>query len=962
MKYFCFVKYELLSLILFPLLLFGQRDLYYRQFTTDNGLKSNTIYEVFQNTNGLMLVGHEKGISTYNGIAFRHFNIPSNSNASGNFIQLTKDKILFRNFMGNVFAYNNTKVSPQLSGIHIDWGYPTFISDKVNIYAYQSDQLFEVDSKGQFHRKKLEGLSTISRYWTVHVRNDTLFAIIVKKDKTYFLSYDLQKNKPIYQEYIPESRKSVLYTCGNESICVERKSLKFRKIKNGIPEDKSFTPEGITSKSKINFISKDSEQHYIIGTFDGLYVYDKSFQLIGHFLKGFQISCFYEDIENNYWFGSLQNGIFIVPSLHVFLLRSSELPGVNTKISCSYPLGNDKIILGTYNGKLHIVNQKGEIEKTIDLQKNAEIQSIYYDTKKRCLSVYCENLLTIQLPEWKIISSLPNTATKCMTTFDGKFVYGTSKGLYIPELSPGLIADSLWIKAVFFVTKNELLLETGKGLKTFNLISKKIQNFYPQGQTSACNLVNVNGKQYFRIENTIYQYIHKHQIRLVQTLKEPIERLFTDGKGLIVHTSNGKLISILHPQQIRLSRSTGLFQKDIDFIYNLNGVLVLVNTSSVQWFESIPAQNNLKPKIVTDGVAGSYIFNHGIWTSDYKNNELEIAFHLLPNVRSLGNDKMYYRIRGISNQWKTIEVNDSVYSLRLERLPFGTSTLEIKGVNESGIETAIFSMPLKIHPPFYFSWWFLILVLISITGTVWIFIKIRMGFINKRNLQRLEKERLKIKAIQAELAAIRSQMNPHFIFNSLSSIQSKILNEDKLQAYNNLSTFAKLLRQALHFSGREFISLEEELSFTDNYIDLELLRTNNGFCYVKQIDPTIDLKNTRIPSLLLQPFVENSIRHGIQHSEYDKALFVRVFRQSEALRIEIEDNGIGREKSMELNRVQRTGHESFATKAISERLEMLRSSGKTDVQIEIKDLSRGTRVILLISDIAIKGNNSIQSL
>lgn len=182
-----------------------------------------------------------------------------------------------------------------------------------------------------------------------------------------------------------------------------------------------------------------------------------------------------------------------------------------------------------------------------------------------------------------------------------------------------------------------------------------------------------------------------------------------------------------------------------------------------------------------------------------------------------------------------------------------------------------------------------------------------------------------------------SQMNPHFIFNSLNAIQNYIFKQDSLKAGTYLNQFSELIRMILDFSRKDYISVESEYKLLNNYLELQKLRFENKFDYSIAIDEKIDQAHILIPPMLAQPFIENSIEHGIFHKESHGRVDVRLFFESNYLIYEIEDNGIGLEEAMKLKHKLKSSYESLATVITKERMSSMSEELNHKIEIEIID-------------------------
>jgi LytS/YehU family sensor histidine kinase len=232
---------------------------------------------------------------------------------------------------------------------------------------------------------------------------------------------------------------------------------------------------------------------------------------------------------------------------------------------------------------------------------------------------------------------------------------------------------------------------------------------------------------------------------------------------------------------------------------------------------------------------------------------------------------------------------------------------------------------------------FLASILVLFAG----FIIFRQSRISARHEKLLIEQRL-----------LRSQMNPHFIFNSLASIQNFIVKQDDTRASIYLSRFSELIRSILHHSRSELISLEDELNTIENYLKLQKIRFSDEFDYYIEMNDELDIENLYIPPMLAQPFIENAIEHGIRHKTSKGNISIRFKSRNDTLILEIEDDGIGREKAMELMKIQNPDHTSYASKITSQRIKTINKRLKKKIRFEIIDIKEttgtGTKVIFEI--------------
>jgi two-component system, LytTR family, sensor kinase len=212
------------------------------------------------------------------------------------------------------------------------------------------------------------------------------------------------------------------------------------------------------------------------------------------------------------------------------------------------------------------------------------------------------------------------------------------------------------------------------------------------------------------------------------------------------------------------------------------------------------------------------------------------------------------------------------------------------------------------------------------------------------------------KVTESELKALKSQMNPHFIFNALNSIQMQFMYGDKLTANEQLNNFTYLTRQILEVSGKKSITISDEVEILTKYLQLEQLRFKKDFTFSVTVSNDIDEDYHKIPPMLIQPIIENSIKHGLLHQKGDKKVSVHfdIDEEETHLICTVIDNGIGREKSAEINAKNHSTHNSFSTKAIEQRLELLNEKLQLPDLIAYTDLVssdnviNGTKVVIKI--------------
>jgi sensor histidine kinase YesM len=201
-----------------------------------------------------------------------------------------------------------------------------------------------------------------------------------------------------------------------------------------------------------------------------------------------------------------------------------------------------------------------------------------------------------------------------------------------------------------------------------------------------------------------------------------------------------------------------------------------------------------------------------------------------------------------------------------------------------------------------------------------------------------KKTALNKKIAEVELLALRSQMNPHFTFNVLNSIQYYIGKSDTDSAQRYITKFARLVRMILNQSRDTYITLEDKLRFLNTYLELETMRFENKFSYRIEVDPHLESEKIKMPGMLIQPLVENAIKHGIEHKKGDAVIHISFTTMDSKQICTVKDNGIGRAEAAKLKEGQ-PSYQSMATSILRERINTLQSLHNITLGYRIEDIS-----------------------
>ncbi len=323
-------------------------------------------------------------------------------------------------------------------------------------------------------------------------------------------------------------------------------------------------------------------------------------------------------------------------------------------------------------------------------------------------------------------------------------------------------------------------------------------------------------------------------------------------------------------------------------------------------------------------------------TFNVDQNSFQIFFDYR-DIETKSETKIQYKLIGVSNDW--ITVASTVNKIEFLSLSPGEYTLALKATYRDK-ETQTLEYHFKISQPIWFQLWFIILSVTLIILLVSILFIYQMKKNDSKRKIEAKTEKMQTAIFESKLMAIRSQMNPHFIFNSLNSIQALVLKKESKKSYDYIEMFSDLVRKTLVFSEKEYIPINEEINFLNIYLDLESLRMKSEFTFCIENNVTEEIL---IPSLLIQPFLENAIHHGLLHKIGSKNLIVSFNCKNEIGYCTITDNGIGRERANEINKRQQYRHDSFSLNAMESRLHILSEQNNKQFDYKIEDLYTSER-------------------
>ena len=360
-------------------------------------------------------------------------------------------------------------------------------------------------------------------------------------------------------------------------------------------------------------------------------------------------------------------------------------------------------------------------------------------------------------------------------------------------------------------------------------------------------------------------------------------------------------------------------------VYGLNNRLLFFNASRpveilkplIPIIDEILVNNQAR---FTDPLSNSLILN-----PDEKNIAIDFT---TVNLNTSGKVKFAYQLEGADADWKT---TDNIRTASYSSLSPGKYTFKLKAAYENEKwSSLITAFSFTIAPPVWQTWWFITLFILALSLAVYVFFRYRIKSVRKE-------ADLKHTIAETEMMALRAQMNPHFIFNCLNSIDNLIQTEQKEKATDYLAKFAQLIRAILENSKNNTIPCWKDLEALQLYIEMEQLRWDNKIQCQITIDPDIQQGDFKVPPMVVQPYIENAIHHGLLNKiSPDKKLTIDVNFTGNDIKYTITDNGVGREKAAAYKKINRPTQESFGMQITNDRINLF--NGKKDHSVKITDL------------------------
>jgi len=909
-------------------------------YNEDNSsLATSVCYNWNQLTNGEFFVSGNAGIHRFDGINFHHFSTHGRGVAISSSVEDQNGRLWCNSFHGDIYYLENDSlirhsISQSLRGLTI----LRVIEDQ--LFLFTERKLFEINPT----TLKIQQVGNYNILREVFGANGHPFLINDLEDgKMELVDLRSQKSTSVDVDYTKNTACRFLKgeTASFLFFDRERTIINVNDFLKG-NFDRTTT---IDYNGKINFVTLVDDNIVVCGM-NGINIYSKEGKWIKHMLPEIQVTHFGKDQEGNYVATSISEGLILIPDMGVFRNDYSNYLHHENIIQSVFDQ-KEFLYLGTNAGKVlrqNIHNKKADV---LNLGLRSEVLSMQLSRDGSELFVYCDNLYVLDVKSFKVKRKHKMSSVKQMALFNDYLVLGTRKGV---ELFDGKNFQQLeelgWMISILPQEhRNELLVSSKNGLFRVNMSNYSASAVTLKGINSDRTISNLTPKGdevYFIYDHqTVYKcsenlqgvdVFYQHDKNDLNGMIFQGDQLLLFSKGKIsLIDKNGKLLRTITELHGLNERYTVQAYKHKSFTY-------FVHNKSISVFNGLPRQSTVRPEIsfvLSDG--STFAKSEGLFTSSFENNELVFQFNIRRALRSRGKLEIFYCFDPSEDNWKKI---DNPYSeVRLERLPIGSGAIYFKAISEAGISSEVISVPYYVEPPFYLTIWFFGLILVALVIIVILVTKWRVQLVRKKNLERLRKEKLESRALHAELTAIRSQMNPHFIFNVLTAIQAKVIQGKIDEAYSNIGDFAVLIRNVLEKSGKEYISLDDEISLMKNYVELENSRLSQPIKFYVRIDESSDFEDVFIPTLITQPLIENAIKHAFTDAIELPRIVLEAKATSNGFNLTVSDNGSGfntGEKSED--------HDSFALAALRKRIRTLSITAPYSIELDILSGTHGTQV------------------
>lgn len=885
---------------------------------TEEGLPSNTVYFIKKDSKGFLWFCTDQGIARYNGLYIEKFSVKDGlpDNEIFNCYEDRWGRLWFASYNGELCYFENEKFynvkntswlpNPKKSGL-IKYFVPSVKDD--GFYVVQNFSIDSILWVGK-HSTRIEKVSPRIKD-KASIRSYVLFH---NGSLSYFVYSDtIQFSKQFFTtRYIV--RQTSNYSRLIDSTHYGKNMSERIVISNTKAGLLIVSPRGTYGMANDNVIKsmlkadvyayKKWGNTYYSGFKNGLIISDGIAK--NNYLDKKHVTAIEKSNHENLYIATYNNGVYIFQPIKE--LKNKRL--LFQKARQKSQAQNMQFDLGTYwNGHWYFANK----HKVYKLTKNLKLE-LYADLSKLVIKelishpsgLYARNVRSlVKLNDNKghfirtlrvqdelsdmLIDSIDNVWIVGNTNIY-KNQLGSNNNFKVPHLSKLKLKRILISKNVLFgATKTNELIK----VHNYDLPSAKVTKLFPGKDITDIKQLN---EEYFlgkdeKGENHLF-YFDGDRVKAIPIIKDVAK---TAWKNIIWGDN-----------KILIKTTSGYYLHELkDIIAKVTDIVLYPKSISIQdeksyWKKHVSIANNDRHNIVV-----SY------------------------TPQGLFQDDLNYEYAFITKKGDTNWSKTNSPSVTLINTNWGRYTLLFRAYNSQYVYSNTITTTLSISAPFYLRWWFLALLLLSIISLTY-FYSLRKSR-RENAIKLLEKENEK-KFLQSEFKSLNALMNPHFIFNSLNSIQSIINSGDQEAANKYLETFSKMMRQNMKNIQTVQISLEKELNLVENYLRLEKLRFKEKLSYSINIDPQIDISEISVPPLSLQPIVENSVKHGIFPLINKTGIIeISIFEEDNVIIVQVIDNGVGISNSK-----RKTGN-NIALTNTEKRFTQLSKILETEIQFSVED-------------------------
>jgi ligand-binding sensor domain-containing protein len=941
--------------------LFSQ-SVFLQHFSTKNGLPSNNCYYSLQDSKGYIWIATDAGVSRFDGRVFENFSIDDGL-PDNQILQLKEDrsgKIWFLSLNGQISYFFNGKIYNQSN------------SELLRLLKFNSIVVsFFQDSKGRIWFGTNKNLlvmwdgKTIMKYISANAEKQFINAFIHEDAQGKVWVYSntsvrvLEGNtfKVVPHRSLPISYKTALNLPDKSLAFIDKAGL---NVRYGYAETFERPVQGQMLSGDLGYFYLDEDNGIWISNNSGVHHLEKN-GLIKDYVPNIAASQVIKDAKDNMWF-TTANGMYMLPRRDERLYVVGQREGLTKEAVKSITKDSNKFWLGMEEGTINVFSTPGFKISKIDLpnkEKYNVIKQIYHDSLNNSIYFSSEYGLGRINNADNLNSKIDYLKESNNSMFVIKSFSVAKQGSLSLALSSGVV-----------------ILPNSKAKFEFNSFSfKKGSNFFPgraycvfYDDKKNLWVSNISGlsKLAGGKSSNLYETstLLTRRINDIQQLEDGTIILATDGYGLVcvkdgritkvineqdgladnickkLFVKNGKVWVVTNEGINKVTLNTGevsiesfeytnaLLKDDVNGLYIEDQYAYFATNSGVVFFQIAP----VKPYIEAPKVYITSIVNNqaklDIGNPDYVLNPSNNSITFYYSAIDFQNRNITYRYR-LKGDAKWTETKTR--RLEFSSMEPGKYTFELsaKSTDSSWSKPAVVIFELEKH--FWQSLWFI--ALLCVIGGL-ILYKAAVTITRRQKNKEQEQLLLKNKILMLEQRALQAMMNPHFVFNVMNSIQHYINTKDTGSANKVLTGFARLIRKNLEICTKSYISVEEEIEYLELYLSLEKKRFGGKLNYQITVDPAIDREETLIPSMILQPYIENAIWHGIMPLENGGTIDVSIqLTEKHKLLIQVRDDGVGIDNSL---REKKGEHISKGMSLTKERINLLNQVESNPIHIDVR--------------------------